>query len=554
MSVFPRLIKHILTLLFFLNCSSLAFGQSDCVMDADGNCIAKGKTKKLNGKTSYGAKTVSYLRVDEWQFFSNEGQKVCDASYSIRNNISYRNGEWTFYTPDNAIFFKRIYSFGAIINTFFLDSGTYIYGSDTITAQLDSLGNLYVKESNGTLLSQYKTSLKTILSGDPQKEAKKQLQSERLAKYENFNDSLFLLKYPACRASLTVKSIPVSIENNLISNGDFELKNEQMKNGHYSQIEYNNETFAKYWGSSNETPDIYKEKDNCYAGFRVMGVNYECLRNELKKPLTANKRYTIQFKLKLRRENAYAFNGISVVCSDKIIFFKSKDEGQSQGVVVQSHPSMVLGCRETWMSISGSFLAKGNEKYLYIGNFTDNKDLKLFQVFSSDADYLGEIYYLIDDVVLIEEQEGINYPCNTRGCELDTVVIEKPKTAIEENIYSHPKIGQSIVLRNIRFATSSWDILPESYETLDSIVDFMQKYPSMVVEISGHTDNRGKANSNVELSQNRAASIVNFLIENGIESERMQAKGYGQEKAIDSNETETGRFNNRRVEFKILEL
>jgi outer membrane protein OmpA-like peptidoglycan-associated protein len=47
---------------------------------------------------------------------------------------------------------------------------------------------------------------------------------------------------------------------------------------------------------------------------------------------------------------------------------------------------------------------------------------------------------------------------------------------------------------------------------------------------------------------------VIFLIENGIESERMQAKGYGQEKAIDSNETETGRFNNRRVEFKILEL
>ncbi len=554
MNVLPRLIKHILTLLIVLTCSSLAFGQSDCILDAEGNCIAKGKTKKLNGKTTYGAKTVSYLRVDEWKFFSNEGQKVCDAFYTIRENISYRNGEWTYYNQDNAIFFKRVYSLGAIVNTYFLDTGTYIYGSDTIVAQSDSLGNLFVNETNGTILSQYKTSLKTILKGDPQKEAKKQLQFERQAKYENFNDSLFLLKYPACRASLNVKSIPVSVENNLISNGNFELKSDQMKNGHYSQIEYNNESLAKYWGSSNETPDIYKDKDNCYAGFRVMGVNYECLRNELKKPLIADKRYTIQFKLKLRKENAYAFNGISVVCSEKIMFFKSKDEGQAQGVVVQSHPSMVLGCRETWMNISGSFVAKGNEKYLYIGNFTDNKDLKLFQVFSSDADYLGEIYYLIDDVVLIEEQDGVSYPCNTKGCTLDTFVIEKPKIVVEETIYSHPKIGQSIVLRNIRFASSSWEILPESYETLDSIVEFMQKYPNMVVEISGHTDNRGKANANIELSQNRAASIVNFLIENGIEAERMQAKGYGQEKAIDSNDTESGRFNNRRVEFKILEL
>ena len=546
--------KHLLPLLFLLICTTKAVGQNECVVNEDGNCIAKGKTKKLNGKTSYGAKTVSYLRVDEWQFFSNEGQKVCDAFYTIRNNISYRNGEWTFYNIDNNVFFKRVYNYGSIVSTFFLDKGTYIYGSDTIIATSDTLGNLYVNETNGTILSQYKSSLSTLINGDPQKEAKKQLQAEKQAKYENFNDSLFLLKYPACRASLNVQSIPVSVENNLISNGNFELKSDQMKNGHFSQIEYNNDNFAKYWGSSNETPDIYKDKDNCYAGFRVMGVNYECLRNELKKPLIAEKRYTIQFKLKLRKENAYAFNGISVVSSDKVMFLKSKDEGQDQGVVIQSHPSMVLGCRETWMTISGSFVAKGNEKYIYIGNFTDNKDLKLFQVFSTEADYLGEIYYLIDDVVLIEEQAGINYPCNTKGCDLDTIVIEKPKIAVEENIYSHPKIGQSIVLRNIRFATSSWDILPESYETLDSIVDFMQKFPSMVVEISGHTDNRGKANSNIELSQNRAASIVNFLIENGIESERMQARGYGQEKAIDSNETETGRFNNRRVEFKILEL
>lgn len=554
MNVFPRLMKHILFLIFILTCSSLAFGQSDCVLDEDGICIAKGKTKKLNGKTSYGAKTVSYLRVDEWQFFSNDGQKVCDAFYTIRSNISYRNGEWTYYNLDNNIFFKRVYSFGSIVSTFFLDTGTFIYGSDTLIAKSDSLGNLYVNETSGTLQSHYKTSLSTLLNGDPQKEAKKQLQAEKTAKYENFNDSLFLLKYPACRASLNVKSIPVTVDNNLISNGNFELKSDQMKNGHYSQIEYSNENYAKFWGSSNETPDIYKDKDNCYAGFRVMGVNYECLRNELKKPLIADKRYTIQFKLKLRRENAYAFNGISVVTSEKIMFFKSKDEGQAQGVVIQSHPSMVLGCRETWMTISGSFVAKGNEKFIYIGNFTDNKDLKLFQVFSTDADYLGEIYYLIDDVVLIEEAEGVTYPCNTRGCALDTFVIEKPKVVVEETIYSHPKIGQSIVLRNIRFATSSWEILPESYETLDSIVEFMQKYPSMVVEISGHTDNRGKASSNIALSQNRAASIVNFLIESGIEAERMQAKGYGQEIAIDSNDTETGRFNNRRVEFKILEL
>jgi outer membrane protein OmpA-like peptidoglycan-associated protein len=82
----------------------------------------------------------------------------------------------------------------------------------------------------------------------------------------------------------------------------------------------------------------------------------------------------------------------------------------------------------------------------------------------------------------------------------------------------------------------------------------MLKYPKMVVEISGHTDNKGKPKDNLTLSQNRANAVVTYLVEAGISAEQLVAKGYGQDLPIDTNDNDKGRLNNRRVEFKILEL
>jgi outer membrane protein OmpA-like peptidoglycan-associated protein len=80
----------------------------------------------------------------------------------------------------------------------------------------------------------------------------------------------------------------------------------------------------------------------------------------------------------------------------------------------------------------------------------------------------------------------------------------------------------------------------------------MVENPDLVMEIAAHTDNTGSFEFNMRLSQERAQSIVNYLVLKGIDKIRLVSKGYGESRPISSNSTEDGRMNNRRVEFIIL--
>ena len=115
-------------------------------------------------------------------------------------------------------------------------------------------------------------------------------------------------------------------------------------------------------------------------------------------------------------------------------------------------------------------------------------------------------------------------------------------------------VGETVVLKNVFFETNKYDLKDESRVELMKLHSFMQNNPAVSIEISGHTDNVGNDNDNQILSENRAQAIYNFLIENGIEADRLSYKGYGETQPIDTNDTEEGRANNRRSEFKIKEI
>ncbi len=115
-------------------------------------------------------------------------------------------------------------------------------------------------------------------------------------------------------------------------------------------------------------------------------------------------------------------------------------------------------------------------------------------------------------------------------------------------------VGESVVLKNVFFETNKYDLKDESRVELLKLRDFMQNNPAVIIEISGHTDNVGNDNDNQTLSEHRAQAIYNFLVENGIEADRLSYKGYGETLPIDTNDTEEGRANNRRSEFKIKEI
>ncbi|MFZ4400791.1 MAG: OmpA family protein [Bacteroidales bacterium] len=114
------------------------------------------------------------------------------------------------------------------------------------------------------------------------------------------------------------------------------------------------------------------------------------------------------------------------------------------------------------------------------------------------------------------------------------------------------QIGESVVLRNIFFETDKFELKSESKVELGKLLLLMNQNPRMKIEISGHTDHVGTEKYNLSLSENRAKSVYNYLIANGILNTRLTFKGYGWTNPIESNDTETGRASNRRTEFKVI--
>jgi len=105
------------------------------------------------------------------------------------------------------------------------------------------------------------------------------------------------------------------------------------------------------------------------------------------------------------------------------------------------------------------------------------------------------------------------------------------------------------VTHGILFDTGSDRIKPESLPALKKILGLLQNDQSLKFSIEGHTDNQGGSSLNLPLSERRSAAVKTWLVEKGISAERLQTKGMGDSKPIDTNDTPEGRANNRRVEF-----
>jgi outer membrane protein OmpA-like peptidoglycan-associated protein len=155
------------------------------------------------------------------------------------------------------------------------------------------------------------------------------------------------------------------------------------------------------------------------------------------------------------------------------------------------------------------------------------------------------------------EDGGITYCELTgnvgRGQQRLNIVDEKPfnrsmkfgpkemKTALDKD--------NRVALYDILFEYDKATLQVDSQEQLGHVVVLLKENPDLVVEVQGHTDGEGSEDYNLELSQRRAETVVDFLTLFGIDPARLTAKGYGESKPVESNDTEEGRAKNRRVEL-----
>lgn len=143
---------------------------------------------------------------------------------------------------------------------------------------------------------------------------------------------------------------------------------------------------------------------------------------------------------------------------------------------------------------------------------------------------------IVDRLDNCPEEKGIE---KNRGCKAKQLVV------ITKN--------QLQILDQVKFVTGSAKLSPASNKLLDNVARVLLAHLEIwKVKVEGHTDNVGKSEKNLKLSQDRAQSVVNYLVKKGVAPERLEAVGHGDTKPLEDNATAKGRTQNRRVEFNIV--
>jgi outer membrane protein OmpA-like peptidoglycan-associated protein len=131
------------------------------------------------------------------------------------------------------------------------------------------------------------------------------------------------------------------------------------------------------------------------------------------------------------------------------------------------------------------------------------------------------------------------------------IKIMPPPKAITQPLAPVPKSDSTITLSEVLFEVNSYRLKQELIPTLDSIATYLRKQSKTSVNVSGHTDNTGKEDYNLTLSSQRAEVVAEFLLERGVDPERVNFIGMGSSQPILPNDTPAGRRKNRRVEILI---
>ena len=133
----------------------------------------------------------------------------------------------------------------------------------------------------------------------------------------------------------------------------------------------------------------------------------------------------------------------------------------------------------------------------------------------------------------------------------------KLRQRLQASGVSVTRAGDEIVLNmpgNITFDSGSASVKSNFYEVLNSVVLVLNEYPKSLVDIFGHTDSTGSSQMNQQLSENRAASVGQYFISQGVINRRIATKGFGERHPVTTNDSSAGRSSNRRVEIRISPL
>ncbi len=520
---------------------------------------ATGILCKQKIKASYGGWMFQEYRKGNWTYTNDEGKLYASGNYLAEDGAGYRDGDWTWFNEEGKPFVVVKYFRDKKLKITVLDSGWARMGNDSmvVTAADSPFVNLFFTDGKShfnflKILTGFTIDLNKAKNKTTDSSALKPIagvigintnalrgQANVTTNRENiiWKDPALMAMFPGLRAFTGQSHEPVTVEQNLIVNPGF---NTIKKENGVGKL-YFHDDLLKGWAIANESPDYYREFGMQFMGFRAAGANYEVIRGTLKQPLEQGKTYCFRCEVKLKSDNNYAMNSLGAVFTEsRLNMVGARDVLAGMPARICSPMSVPMALRDSWMTISGSFLAAGGEKYVYFSQFSLKANTKFWPLDSLfNGATTGEIYYYLQNPVLIEKAAGTNCPCNTDDCVADSTFEERAESR------------ESFVLRDVQFATGSARLLPESFPVLDSLAEQLVENVSWKLEITGHTDNQGQPDDNLKLSVRRGKAVYDYLSGKGVSAARMKFNGKGDTEPVEDNETEEGRALNRRVEFVI---
>lgn len=282
------------------------------------------------------------------------------------------------------------------------------------------------------------------------------------------------------------------------------------------------------------------------------------LQSQLSTPLKKGMRYKVQFYASLAELSKYSSNRLGAYLSKKPIGADKKMPAIIMDNTPVEHPDRaVFNGMYGWDLVCGEFVASGNEKYITIGNFSNETDIKTDRV-RKPRDAKGNqviaAYYYIDDisVTLLDPDEDCNCDYGD-AAEFETMTVYQRTPEISLGMNVRDKVSQY----NIYYASGRYDVRVDGKNTLESIAKIMKDNPGIKIQISGHADATEASSAEDKVTSLRRAEYVRSLLgEEGIDVDRIIATD--SEDATPSQYIQAGDSDdlkaakNRRVSFKVI--
>jgi OOP family OmpA-OmpF porin len=365
---------------------------------------------------------------------------------------------------------------------------------------------------------------------------------------------------------------------NLVLNPSFE----QLKPGglvvacqfmqYSAQFPQNAEIWTSFEGM---TPDLLRAAENCpwlplaRSGEYCAGIihylpgddigqdadYHEWIRGRLSGPLKPGRKYRLECWV---REDSSIIRGhlsrvyspktpVTAVRAGNLGFYFSVAGGRPSGKPQVNFPDPII-TNGAWMRLTTTFVPDQPFQFFHLGNFFDDR-------FTAN-DLPGERHKAVDTKNAAAKFTFDRIKRAAYLCIDDVSVTPEPEPdlasrTLEEQLLKERKFTFSA---GLLFDTDKADLRPEAGPSLDSLAAFLTKHPAVKIGISGHTDDTGSDEYNLDLSGRRAKAVFEHLIAKGIATTQIEWKAFGETRPVADNTTEQGRQKNRRVECILLKI